>query len=143
TTPTVTLSSVSNGTGARPGQGLNIGRNQDGNGAAATLRLTERNGTARTFWVENGLLRVHTGRPTEDNSTVSHTSGSVVGDQTSFLASKDLLGQPSDGDLLDAVLRTKVHHFRYKDGRYNSETFTGIVTDESPWFGKDRGRALN
>jgi hypothetical protein len=51
--------------------------------------------------------------------------------------------------MLDAVLKTRVHRFKYRDGRYSGETFTGIVTDESPWFGKDRdathpsGKALN
>lgn len=143
TSPVLTMSSISNGTGARPGNRVFIGRNQSGSGAAGVLGLTQRNGTTQSFWVESNLLRMHTAQPTEDNTTVSHTAGGVVGDQTSFLASKDLLGQPTDASLLDAVLRTPVHHFRYKDGRYNGETFTGIVTDESPWFGKDHNRALN
>ena len=33
--------------------------------------------------------------------------------------------------------------FVYKDGRYHGEEFTGIVTDWSPEFGKDRGQAFN
>jgi hypothetical protein len=130
-------------TGAQIGTRVRVGRNQAGTGAAGNLWLLERGGTARVLWAESGLLRIHTAAPTTNNTTVSHTAGTVVGDQTSFLASKDLHGQPKDRDLLSAVLRTKVHRFTYKDGRYNGEMFTGIVTDESPWFAKDQGKALN
>lgn len=119
-----------------------VGRNSTSAGAAGTLGLVARNDAVYNLWVQAGLLRIHTAPPNEDDS-ISHTAGTVVGDQTSFRASKDLLGQPTDASLLDAVLRTPIHHFRYKDGRYNGETFTGIVTDESPWFGKDDNRALN
>jgi hypothetical protein len=130
------------GAGAVGGPTLVMDRNSSGSGAASRLVLSERGSTLRYFWVDAGLLRIHTAGPTESDS-VSHTAGSVVGDQTSTLAAKTLLGQPHDADLLAAVLGTPVHHFRYRDGRYNGETFTGIVTDESPHFGKDEGRALN
>jgi hypothetical protein len=130
------------GTGAVAGSNIEIAQNTSGSGAAGTLRLRNRSGVPSGLWVEAGLLRVGSSFPTESDS-VSHTSGTVVGDQTSTLAAKTLLGQPHDADLLAAVLGTPVHHFRYKDGRYNGETFTGIVTDESPHFGKDEGRALN
>lgn len=139
--PSVSAREGAYGSGNR-GAYLFAGRNTSGSGAAGSLMLEERGGTDRVFWAESGLLRIGTSQPTENDST-SHTGGSVVGDQTSFLASKDLLGQPSDGDLLDAVLRTPIYHFRYKDGRYDGETFTGIVTDYSPHFGKDHNKALN
>jgi uncharacterized small protein (DUF1192 family) len=41
------------------------------------------------------------------------------------------------------VLKTRVFDFTYKNGSYNGETFTGIVTNYSPWFGMDGGRVLN
>lgn len=127
-----------------PGTSVRIGFNSTGAGAAGFLQLEDRNGTTRAVWQQAGLLRIHTNAPNVTDSLGSaHTDGVVVGDQTSFLASKDLLGQPTDASLLDAVLRTPVHHFRYKDGRYNNETFTGIVTDEAPHFAKDNGKALN
>lgn len=141
----ITASSVANGTGAQPGAVLTAGRNTSGSGAAGCLVLLDRLGNF--VYVYNGgsnLLRYNIsseGCPTESNSQ-PHT-GSVIGDQTSFLASKDLHGEPTSTALLDAVLRTKVHRFTYKDGRYDGESFTGIVTDESPWFGKDHGKALN
>lgn len=70
------------GTGNVAGASFQIGRNASGNGAAGTLELMDRSGTSYFLWVEGGKLRIHTARPTEDNTTVSHTAGTVVGTQS-------------------------------------------------------------
>ena len=44
---------------------------------------------------------------------------------------------------MKTVLRTPVFEFTYKDGRYNGETFTGVITDFSPDFAKDGGKSLD
>lgn len=138
------------GTGAVSGGTITVGRNSSGSGAAACLLLQDRTGTGMYLYADSNLLRYNIysdGCPTENN--VGPHSGTVIGTQTSTAESKYLLGQPKNTDLLAAVLRTKVHEFTYRDGRWNGETFTGIVTDESPWFGMDRdaahpaGKALN
>jgi hypothetical protein len=132
------------GTGNINGGIVQVGRNSSGAGAAGCVILMDRGGSFLYLYVGGGLLRYNIsseGCPTENNSNPH--SGSVIGDQTSTRASKHLLGEPKDRELLDAVLRTRVHRFTYKDGRYNGETFTGIVTDESPWLAKDGGKALN
>jgi hypothetical protein len=122
------------------GRLLTIGRNSTGDGAPGMLLMEDRAANNRyLFFDTSGRLR--TGAV--PNESTLDTLGTVVGDQTSSLDAKWLRGQPKDRDLLSAVLRTKVHRFTYKDGRYNGEMFTGIVTDESPWFAKDQGKALN
>lgn len=142
TTPIVSLESGAYGTGASAyGPALAIGRSTEGSGAAGTLRMTERGGSNYTLWVNSGLLRI--GSFADAAESAAHTGGTVVGDQTSTLASKDILGAPAPATLLDKVLHTPVYTFTYKDGRYDGEVFTGIVTDRSPWFGKDGGKALN
>lgn len=142
TTPIVSLETGEYGTGASGyGPTIEVGYNSEGSGAAGTLRMRERDGSGYTLWVNSGLLRI--GAFTDAAESATHTGGTVVGDQTSTLASKDILGTPAPASLLDKVLHTPVYAFTYKDGRYNGEVFTGIVTDRSPWFGKDGGKALN
>lgn len=70
------------GTGAIPGVRLEISNNDSGNGAAGCLVLFDKAGTKYYLWVESGNLRIHTAAPTEDNTTVAHTAGTVVGTQT-------------------------------------------------------------
>lgn len=134
------LTAYTDGAGANTGRRIYVGNNTSGSGAAGCIELALRDSSTATIYASAGsLFRTAGGCPSENGAH----DGAVIGDQTSFLAEKDLLGQPTDASLLDAVLRTPVHHFAYKDGRYNGETFTGIVTDEAPWFGKDQNRALN
>jgi subtilisin family serine protease len=59
-----------------------IYNNTSGSGAAGSLVLYDKAGTPYFLWVEAGKLRIHTAPPTEDNTTVSHTAGTVVGTQT-------------------------------------------------------------
>jgi hypothetical protein len=70
------------GTGAVSAKALTAGRNSSGNGAASIIKVKERDGTPWFLWVEAGKLRLHSAPPTEDNTTVSHTAGTVVGTQT-------------------------------------------------------------
>lgn len=70
------------GTGAVTGQQVIVGRNSSGSGAAGCLVLYNKAGTPYYLWVEGGELLIHTAAPTEDNTTVSHTAGTVVGTQS-------------------------------------------------------------
>lgn len=81
----VALPDYAKGAGAITGRTLVLGRNTTGNGAASAISLAQRNGAPQVLWVEAGKLRLGPAAPTEDNA-VSHTSGVVVGDQTTVLA---------------------------------------------------------
>lgn len=141
--------SVAAGTGTVSGRQLMLGRNTSGSGAPGCLRMETRGGGLYSLYIDSsGILRRNSGPgddyscPTENNFHPS--TGQVIGDQTSHLASKTLLRQRADDDaMLETVRRTPVYDFTYKDGRYDGETFTGIVTDFSPWIAKDHGQALN
>lgn len=65
------------GTGAQPGMAHRIMRNDSGAGAASCLCLQDRDGNDYFFWIEAGVMRFGTARPTEDDS-VNHTSGAPV-----------------------------------------------------------------
>lgn len=141
----VTVNSTAIGTGARAGGGAYIGRNTSGGGAAGWVGLTEGDGSATQYlWPDNtGLIRINTAQPEEDG-TPAHNSGTVLGDQTSQRSAKWILQERTDFDaMLQTVLDAPLFDFIYRDGRYNSERFTGITTDDSPLFGKDQGKALN
>lgn len=141
--------SVAAGTGTVSGRQLMLGRNTSGSGAPGCLRMETRGGSLYSLYIDSsGILRRNSGPgddyacPTENNFHPS--TGQVIGDQTSHLASKTLLRQRADDDAMLATVRaTPVYDFTYKDGRYDGETFTGIVTDFSPWIAKDHGQALN
>ena len=133
----VTLLSKDFGSSTR-GPTIAIGRNSSaGLESAAIFRLTERLGTEYHFWVDNaGDLRI---LGANSPPSVADTAGTVVGTQTSSLAEKNLGPEFTDWKLaLSELLRTPVYNFTYKDGKYNNEVFTGIVTDFSPLFGMDR-----
>lgn len=76
------LGGIAAGTGAHPGFGIGANRNAAGSGAAGNVVLYDKAGTPYYLWVEAGKLRIHTAPPTEDNTTVSHTAGTVVGTQS-------------------------------------------------------------
>lgn len=82
TATSLIVPAVANGTGAATGAYVYAGRNLSGNGAAATLRLEDKNGTPYYLWIDaTGVVRVGTSPPTE-NGSVSDTSGTVIGTQT-------------------------------------------------------------
>lgn len=150
TTPFI-LSTFDNGSNTGPS--MFIGRNSNASTpAAGSFRLSQHSGTSRYFWLDNsGLFRVHTGGPT--NAT--DTAGTVVGDQTSALAAKDVL--PSVATIAEIWDRIRtgaeaVRRFTYKSGAYNNQEFEGVVIDYAPEYGKDKdsedpeypaGKALN
>jgi hypothetical protein len=121
--------------------------------ASGTLAFIMTNGTARYLHVSaDGLLRIHTAPPTgsANTPTVDDTDGTVVGDEISSIAEKNVKGQFTDNaKALDVILNTPVHLFTYKSEAYNNQEFAGIITDESPIFGKDKaaghpgGKSLN
>jgi len=143
------------GTGSAAfGQGIVIGRNTDGSGAAGSITFIQRTGGVSSIWADNsaspGIMRVSTTAPNEDNS-FSDTGGSVIGAQTSLRAFKDILarfGADDDAAALALIARTPIYRFKYKAG-WNGQEFVGITTDESPEFGYDRspeypqGKAFN
>lgn len=130
------------GTGGVPGARLIIGRNSSGGGAPGQAWFTDKN---NALWVvhpdSTGVLRIGGNAVTEAGGD---TVGTVVGAQTSTRASKDILRRVTETALAMQTIRdTPVYEFRYKNGAFNGETFTGIVTDDSPMFGMDRGKSFN
>lgn len=132
------------GTGARQGSQVSIGRNSSGSGAAGTLSMGQRGGTARVLWVDNsGNLLIHTAAPTEDNTTVSDTAGTVVGTQTSLRATKrNISAYVEDDAALHLILDTPLYRFQYCDGDPDNH-HVGIMADESPAFTRYRGTAFD
>lgn len=131
------------GTGTASGATLSVGHNTSGSGAAGNIALVARSGTAAYVWVDgSGNVRINAAPPTENNSTVADTGGTVVGAQSSSLDSKILLGTSvSPRQALDTMLRTPVRQFVYRNGAYNGTKFTGIVADWSPEFAMDPDQA--
>ena len=120
------------------GPTLQIGRNTSaGLESAGIFRLMELDGIESHFWVDNaGLFRILSGN---SPPSVADTAGTVVGDQTSSLASKNVLGEETNWKAaLATVLGTPIYRYTYRDGRYNRQVFTGLITDYSPWAVKDR-----
>lgn len=137
--------------GNNPGPRLVIGRNTNASTPAAGTLALMRKGADAYYWIwpdDTGVLRIHTSQP----ANATDTAGTVVGAQTSNLASKDITGDPvSIDDVLASVKQgaEAVRRFVYKNGAFNGEEFSGIVTDYAPRYGMDRdaehpaGRSLN
>ena len=144
------LGSGENTSGAVTGPRLVVNNNTGGNGSAGLLSLNRRTSVAQYLWVDaTANLRISTSPPEEDG-TPSDTSGTVVGDQTSSLDAKFLGAEFLDfNGALAELLRTPLWNFTYRSGSYGGQEFVGIVTDYSPFFGKDRdadhpgGKSLN
>lgn len=137
------MSIVSNalGLGAK-GPFLFVGRNSSGTGAPGSIAWADKSNIGWVTWFDtSGNFRVSSASPVEG---ASDTVGTVVGTQTSTRASKDILRRVTETALAMQTIRdTPVYEFRYKNGAYNGETFTGIVTDDSPLFGMDQGKSFN
>jgi hypothetical protein len=143
-TQTLGLSDMARGTGGVGGPLLAVGRNTSGAGAAGCVALTRRDGTMRYLWVDvTGNLLVHTAQPTEDNSTVSDTAGTVVGTQTSTRATKRAIAAFDDyRGALALIARTPLYRFQYRD--FDPDTpHVGIMADESPEFTRYQGTAFD
>lgn len=119
--------------------------------SAGEFVLLQANANEWAFWVDNaGKFRLNANSgPTGSSGvpTVSDTAGAIVGDQTSWHETKDILRQWDDPTkALEAVLATKVYDFRYKESSYldaddQPAVFTGIVGfDRRDWFLKNVGR---
>jgi hypothetical protein len=110
--------------------------------------LYEADGGYGFLYLDNaGLLRVADALGTdvpEADGTPANNAGAVIGDQTSSLEKKDVVLERDDPNYgLNLILQTRVFDFTYKNGGYNGETFTGIITNYAPWLGKDGGQTLN
>lgn len=143
----VAADSTANGTGAAMGNRLFAGGNTSGNTAAGAVSFYRRGVASYAMWIDaSGDVRVglDTIRPTEDNTTNPDTGGTVVGTQTSTLATKNLTGKHLDPNIaLATILGTRVESFTYKSGAYNNTEFFGIIADWSPEFAMDDGRSFN
>lgn len=120
--------------------------------SAGYVTLHTRAGTSRHLWVDNGfLLRISSGTTAPLNGTDT-SAGTVVGDQSSSLSVKDVIGTAVDGaTALSHVAdgAAAVRRFVYKSGAYNSEEFSGLIVDYAARYGMDRddehpaGKSLN
>jgi len=138
--------------GSDVGPTINIGRNSNGSTpAAGLLYIMARSATQYAIWPDNsGNLRIGTSSPTSANDT----TGTVVGTQSSSLASKNIADSLPDmreayQHILQAA-RNGLRAWSYKNNAYNGEYFpNGIVTDYAPRYGMDRsesnphGKSLN
>lgn len=140
---TIDINETANGTGAILGNGIHIGRNTSGNGAAGFLQMANKNGGEPSLWVDAANdFRIGTA-PREDGS-VSDTNGTVVGTQTSQRHTKNIFGMFSDNNAaLNVILQTPIYNFSYKSGAYSNTKFVGIVAEDSPEFAMDAGRSFN
>jgi len=128
---------------ANRGRSIVIGRNSNASTPAAGSIWFERKDGSATYavWPDIAmLLRIGSVGPTTD------TSGTVVGDQTSWYEYKNIIRTRTDATAaLQAVLDTKVEDFTYKNSTYfdkdgNPEVFTGLVIrDRTEWYGKNLG----
>lgn len=145
-----TLSLVSFDNDIYCGPILFVGRNTNATTpAAGAIGFNDRLGTISYVWTDDAnLLRIGASRPKGG----SDTTGSVVGDQTSALAAKDII--PGASTIAEIWVRIQagadaVRRFSYKSGAYNGQEFEGVVVDYAPEYGKDRddefpnGKALN
>ena len=118
--------------------------------AAGVLAIEDKAGDLYRIWPDDsGVLRILTGAwPTNANDT----GGTVVGAQTSNLDAKTVLGDPIGIDDVLAAIQlgaAAVRRFVYKNGEFNGEEFSGLVTDFAPRYGMDRdaahpaGKSLN
>jgi len=137
-----------------------VGRNTnaaDGTvgGAPGVMQYTTANNSTYSTWVDNtGDLRISSFSPTGSTGSpsVDESAGTVVGDQTSFAASKNIDDALPSTHAAIARVRGAARarrRFVYRNGRYNGEQFDGIVTDLAPHYGMDRdndhpqGKSLN
>lgn len=128
--------------GADWGSQVRVGRNSNASTpAAGFIGMEDKSATYYFIWPDDsGVLRINTSNPTNANDT----AGTVVGTQTSTLASKNILGEGvSPADALATILATPVKRYTYKSGAYNSSEFQGIVADHSPEFAMDNGRSFS
>jgi hypothetical protein len=134
------LTSFDNGTGA--GSFFYAQKNSNGSTPAAGFVYLDGLSNSYSIWPDtSGNLRILAG---SFPINASDTAGTVIGTQTSTLASKILLGGDlTPGEALRTILQTPVKHFKYKSGAYNHSEFQGIVADYSPEFAMDEGRVFN
>lgn len=135
------------GGGAAPS--VTIGRNSNTGGtgtAGGTLGFTKKSGLPAMIWIDDtGVVRTANNSWGENAGDAGgDTGGTVVGTQTSMRSTKNVYGEFTDySGALRAVLATPLYDFDYKSGSYNGQRFVGIMTDDSPVFGMDKGRSFN
>ena len=145
----ISLGSYDNSAGS--GTGIQLGRNSNaGTPSSGRIRFVSLSGSSHDIWIDDsGLVRTHTAAPT--NAT--DTAGTVVGDQTSALAMKNLSKEPVSS-IKDTMARiatgaASVARFTFETGAYNGQEFEGVIVDNAPDYGQDKnaefpaGKSLN
>lgn len=97
--------------------------------ASGYLGIQNKNASARYIWPDgSGLIRTHTAAPTNANDT----AGTVVGDQTSDVSIKNVLGYYDDyNTLLKKILDVRLDTYTFKeDSRRVDKTMIGPVIYE-------------
>ncbi|MCR4375672.1 MAG: hypothetical protein NUW22_12565 [Acidobacteria bacterium] len=147
----LTLSSAARGTGAKAGPFIEIGRNSSGSGAAGAIYMTWLDGNTSAVWVDaTGDLRIvnGSGNAPQEDGTPADTSGTVVGDQTSWYERKANIRSPrlSPTDALRRVIDAEISDYEFKSKGYltpdgkSPQTFTGYVgRKRTDWFLKNSG----
>lgn len=133
-------------TGTDYGSVIFVDRSTGTNNLPGMFLAVSAAGVYRFLWPDDAGLWRTAGAAPEADGTPPQNTGTVVGDQTSRRVDKiiERAWTTDDQDrALARILSARVYDFRYRDGRYNGERFSGIVTDEAPWLGKDNGKALN
>lgn len=126
-----------------------LGNSNGSTPSAGVIVLRDKGATDYSIWPDDsGVLRINTTLPTN----ALDTAGTVVGAQTSSLDAKHIVDDPiSVDEVLAAVAMgaDAVRRFTYRNGAYNGEEFSGVVTDFAPRYGMDRdaehpaGKSLN
>ena len=132
-------------TGSNVGSVVFVDRSTGTNNTPGMFLAIGASGGFYFLWPDNsGIWRTASSAPEADGSP-AHDSGTVVGSQTSHRAAKESIRDWIDYDVSLALIRaTPLYQFRYKDGRFQRQWFTGLITDTAPAaFGMDEGRALN
>ena len=118
---------------------VSIGRNSNATvPSAGSLQLFNRSGTAYSLWVDaSANLRIHTAAPA---SAANDTSGTIVGNQTSYIGVKEDIEEWTDQrQALDAVLACKLFQYHLR-GDETKRQYSGlIITDEDrgAWFSEN------
>ena len=120
------------------GPSIHVGRNSHTTPSAGNHSFTQRDGVVTHLWIDDvGCLRVHTAAPAD---AATDTAGTSLGCVPSARQYKNVLGPYTDhAAALASILATPLFRWTYKDSRFDKQEFTGIVTDDAPQYGLDRG----
>lgn len=145
----IDLASADLGSGVA-GPSIAIGRNSNATNTAGTLQLMAKSGTNCWYWTESSGGNLRASTSAAPGNANDNSLGVYVGTETSSLDTKDVIDEFIDYDeALALILAAPLYRFTYKNGKYQGQEFTGVITDYSPTFGADideehpHGKSLN